>query len=550
MTADRHGSAPNSEGIASHRLPSFDERRSVTLLAPSTLYPVIRGSYVAVVCATGWSARKIRAVNWSFTQLFATMVEVAAGSVPSDARREECLTTEKEITMRCLVSVAMVLTAASVLAAEANRPPQENSAKSGGANDRAAIQGKWDMVSINTAGRQLTDDAKKKQLVVTITGDKMATYSDGKMLSNDNYALDPTKTPPTIDLWANDQLTLGIYELDGDKLKMRLCELGEDRPTELAVDSNSPMDAWFVFARRKGESQGQPPKVEAKHEAEELGKDEGRPLLVMNAGGTGVRRLVASREFATMGSPDWSKDGKHIAMDAWRSLSGGAYVTHVLTVNADGTGLRDLGPGTIPSWSPDGKRLAVGQRDAFRGVWVMNADGSGRQRIDEEGWGLEWSPNSEEIAYIAHNDGTNIYVHDVVKGTRRMLLKPGYLSSAWGLTWSFDGKRICYKAGTDEDVEIGVISTVGEKNDPKVILREDGSPSMSWSGQGQPILISLQRKGDRQNQIYLLDPEGEKPLARVPGQDPNRKNGNACWSSDGKQIIFTSAKVDKDGVER
>jgi TolB protein len=446
--------------------------------------------------------------------------------------------------MRYLVSVAVVLVAAGLLAAAENQPPQEKSAKSGGTNDRAAIQGMWDVVSLNTAGRQLTDDAKKKYLVVTISGDKMATYSNGKMLSNDNYALDPTKTPPTIDLWANDQLTLGIYELDGDKLKMRLCESGEDRPTALALDSSSPMDAWFGFARRKGENQDKPPKVEAKAEDEELGEDEGRPLLVINADGTGLRRLVASRDFATTGSPDWSSDGKRIVMDAWRSLSGGPYVTHVVTVDADGSGLRDLGPGAIPSWSPDGRRLTLSQYGAFGGTWFMNADGSGRQCIDGQGWGAEWSPNSDEVAYNTHEDGANLCVFNVATRARRMLLKKPYQTVFWGISWSPDGKQICFKGvGPDGDPHLAIVSALGEKNTPRVVYEGDCSPTTSWSAPGKPILVSLQQEGDRCPQIYLLHPEGKKPLARLPGQDANRKNANMCWSPDGKQIIFTSEKT-------
>jgi Tol biopolymer transport system component len=35
-----------------------------------------------------------------------------------------------------------------------------------------------------------------------------------------------------------------------------------------------------------------------------------------------------------------------------------------------------------PTWSPDGRKLAfVSNRDGRNGVYVMNADGSGQQRL-------------------------------------------------------------------------------------------------------------------------------------------------------------------------
>jgi hypothetical protein len=82
-------------------------------------------------------------------------------------------------------------------------------------------------------------------------------------------------------------------------------------------------------------------------------------------------------------------------------------------MNADGTGIRLLGEGTAPSWSPDGSSLAFVSDVS---VWIMNSDGSGRRRltdpladtnrIDRNGlplipvgdlWPL-WSPDGTRIA--------------------------------------------------------------------------------------------------------------------------------------------------------
>jgi len=76
------------------------------------------------------------------------------------------------------------------------------------------------------------------------------------------------------------------------------------------------------------------------------------------------------------------------------------------TVNPDGSdrviltgGERDYGT----SWSPDGTQIAY---DSISGIWVMNADGSGRQQLTT---GLDvfphWSSDGTRIAFSRYGSG-------------------------------------------------------------------------------------------------------------------------------------------------
>src|SRR5262245_9389088 len=70
-------------------------------------------------------------------------------------------------------------------------------------------------------------------------------------------------------------------------------------------------------------------------------------IYVANADGSGVRRL-------TQGAmPTWSGDGQRIAFVSW---SRGAFAgpPEIRVMNADGSNERVLGPGFYPSWSSDG----------------------------------------------------------------------------------------------------------------------------------------------------------------------------------------------------
>ena len=63
-------------------------------------------------------------------------------------------------------------------------------------------------------------------------------------------------------------------------------------------------------------------------------------------------------------------------------------------MNTDGSDLKNLNavsdPNFMPTWSPDGRRLAFAGPDGYP-VYVMNADGSRKRYLSPGNW-LVWSP--------------------------------------------------------------------------------------------------------------------------------------------------------------
>ena len=148
-------------------------------------------------------------------------------------------------------------------------------------------------------------------------------------------------------------------------------------------------------------------------------------LYVMNADGTSPRRLTepetyvtnpfgkGEKQFATIGGvllrpgvlhPAWAPNGRSVA-----------YVTRVsraeqaiYVVNVDGTGRRRITTGYSPTWSPDGRRIAlVVARVGDAQIYVMNADGSAAMRLTPSGVHLlpAWSPDGRRIAFISSRAG-------------------------------------------------------------------------------------------------------------------------------------------------
>ena len=135
--------------------------------------------------------------------------------------------------------------------------------------------------------------------------------------------------------------------------------------------------------------------------------------------------------------PAWSPDGTRIAFVTFRhdprqlvfDGSPGPYgSTELYVSNTDGTGQLRLtntpgsyegGPtGTgvddndgesLPSWSPDGTKIAVASnRDGNWEIYVVNADGSGSQRLTNNpatDLRPRWSPDGTKIAFQTNRDG-------------------------------------------------------------------------------------------------------------------------------------------------
>jgi Tol biopolymer transport system component len=103
-------------------------------------------------------------------------------------------------------------------------------------------------------------------------------------------------------------------------------------------------------------------------------------LYVMNADGSGQRRLTRTRAIAEYG-PAWSPNGRRIAF--WRRTHSDA----IATMNANGTDRRRLtapsADAAFPTWSPDGTRIAyVRGSDPFEeAIWVMSASGRNHRRL-------------------------------------------------------------------------------------------------------------------------------------------------------------------------
>ena len=101
------------------------------------------------------------------------------------------------------------------------------------------LEGAWATVSIEAAGQKVTDEDKIKTRKLTTKGEKY-TLKVGDETVQGTIEINPTKKPKTIAVKPESgtnkgKTLLGIYELDGDSLKICLALPDKDRPTAFAT---------------------------------------------------------------------------------------------------------------------------------------------------------------------------------------------------------------------------------------------------------------------------------------------------------------------------
>ena len=121
------------------------------------------------------------------------------------------------------------------------------------AKDRKKFQGTWTFESVEAGGKKLPPDLFK-DMTVTFEGDHYSVKMGSKVVEAATQKLDPSRSPRTLDATVTEgpnkgSVILGIYEIDGDTLKVCFDPEGKKRPT--AFTSNPSPQLLVVHKRMK-----------------------------------------------------------------------------------------------------------------------------------------------------------------------------------------------------------------------------------------------------------------------------------------------------------
>ena len=191
--------------------------------------------------------------------------------------------------------------------------------------------------------------------------------------------------------------------------------------------------------------------------------------------------------------------------------------------------------------SPDGNRIAFdSDRDGVRGVYVADADGKHVRRVSGEGFGAvpSWAPDGGRLAFVrgeGQSEVWNLWTLDLASGEMRQVTNHKY-GQPWGGSWFPDGRHIAYSHETRlviRDLQTGEERTFNTPRKGHLVRTPAVSPD------GRRIAFQVHRDG-----MWMLELRNGS-MRRVL-EDPTAEE--YTWAPDGRRLAYHSRRSGTWGV--
>jgi hypothetical protein len=274
----------------------------------------------------------------------------------------------------------------------------------------------------------------------------------------------------------------------------------------------------------------------------------GLHLMDLNSGEVTLIADQPAPGLTYCGSPAWSHDGRRILYDATPGNQWVVSRLESIELVEGRLSVTDLGTGNCPTFSPADDRIAFlsNAEGVPSGIWLMNADGSGRRHLGDYGI-PKWSPDGRHMMIITFGEPRQLTIMDADPE------KSGIVSLAGAQiysipTWADDGTIVAIIGATAGDQIALVDVRAPARARVKQMLwkrADDRDPKPTcpvYSTAARRCLFSgADAKGAS---LYSIQPgEGARP--KPMGQQPPRRTiVDLALSPDGRYALF--AARDKD----
>jgi len=278
-------------------------------------------------------------------------------------------------------------------------------------------------------------------------------------------------------------------------------------------------------------------------------RDGNQEIYAVNIDGSGLRRLTFDP--AGDNHPAYSPDGTQIIFTSGRDNEN----ADVFVMNTDGSNPVNLTKwdktnetAGVGSWSPDGTGIAFfSDRNGKDDIYVMSAE-TIRSRVvlaepDHDLRVPSFSPDGRRIAYSREDPDKSGELRILDLDTKRSTLVKKTELAVTPAAWSPSGEFLAFHDRVSGNSEIFKVRLDGSD---RTRLTTDPAPDTgpSWSADGSKIVFQSARGEPLgKPQLYVMDEDGsdQRPLTRQKGWETD-----PVWAPDG-HVIFACDREDSPG---
>ena len=285
-------------------------------------------------------------------------------------------------------------------------------------------------------------------------------------------------------------------------------------------------------------------KKEEDEEIPEKEEEESTPMLVQI---TFLDDIIAD--------PDWNPNGSQIV---FCNKGGGAPTLHL--INADGSGLKEIGPGFDPSWSPVEDKIAY---ELNGQVYTMNSNGGDITQLTTGYSSAQpaWNPDGTKIAYTYYGAGKPSIWTMSADGSEKTQLTTSADGECTLPSFSHDGSKIVYAKGPVWNTSLERLPTATNEiwimnlngsNKHKIYAPSDSYQwifQRAWNKNNEILFMKNPLQDRKIPEMFVINSDGTNPRYMV--DYPKDSFGipisfylDPVWDNSGTKVVAVRKIID------